>query len=267
MTLSRRQWIRYTTVTGLGLGAGLLTSACGEELLAPLEGPDEGHLAARPGPPVFAAVKGVSALKLGNSKRDGFRFIPSTYVAGDVLPLLIVLHGYGGDGYGMIQPYLQWAENNKVALLAPDSRNVSWDRGFGSFDIDVRFMDGALSDTFLQVDIHPAKIAVAGYSDGASYALSLGLTNGDLFSNILAFSPGYMSPNVARGTPTVFVSHGTEDTILRIDRTSRRFVPKLRGLNYEVEYREFDGGHTIPAAIRSEGLQWLTTAWSGVESA
>lgn len=262
MTLSRRQWIRWTSLTGLGLGTGVLTSACGEEVLAPLVGPDEGHLAARPGAPVFTSVKGVSPLRLGNAKRDGFRFIPSTHVAGDILPMLVLLHGYGGDGYGMFQPYLQWAEDNKVVLLAPDSRNVSWDRGFGSFDIDVRFMDGALSDTFLQVAINPAKIALAGYSDGASYALSLGLTNGDLFSQVIAYAPGYLAPNVARGKPKVFVSHGIQDTILRIDRTSRRFVPKLRDLNYDVEYREFDGGHSLPSAIRDEGLQWLKTLWT-----
>lgn len=232
-------------------------------MLAPLVGPEEGHLAARPGLPVFSADKGVTALALGNSKRDGWRFVPTTYTVGDVLPLLVLLHGYGGDGYGMLQPYLQWAEDNKVVLMAPDSRNVSWDRGFGSFGVDVRYIDTALSDTFLQIAIDPVKIALAGYSDGASYALSLGLTNGDLFTEVLAFSPGYMVPNVARGKPPVFMSHGDKDAILNIDRTSRVFVPKLRKLGYTVEYREFDGGHTVPSAIRNDGLQWLLSSWSG----
>ncbi len=31
-----------------------------------------------------------------------------------------------------------------------------------------------------------------GFSDGASYALSLGVPNGDLFTHIVAFSPGFM---------------------------------------------------------------------------
>jgi predicted esterase len=31
-----------------------------------------------------------------------------------------------------------------------------------------------------------------GFSDGASYALSLGLANGDLFTHVLGFSPGFM---------------------------------------------------------------------------
>lgn len=39
----------------------------------------------------------------------------------------------------------------------------------------------------------------AGFSDGASYALSLGLPNGNLFSHIVAFSPGFMrAPTLVR---------------------------------------------------------------------
>lgn len=240
---------------------GLVTTGCGEEMLAPLVDPEEGHLVSRPGVPVFIPVAGVAELGIGN-KRDGWRFVPTTYVPGDSLPLLVFLHGYGGDGYGVMQPYLQWAEDHKVVLLAPDSRNVTWDRGFGSFDVDARFIDTALSDTFLRTAIDPAKVALAGFSDGASYALSLGLSNGDLFSELLAFSPGYMVPNGTRGKPAVFVSHGTQDTVLNIDRTSRVFIPKLRAENYDVEYREFEGGHTIPASIRLDALQWLLASWN-----
>ncbi len=49
-----------------------------------------------------------------------------------------------------------------------------------------------------------------------------------------------------RDKPPVFVSHGTGDELLRSDKTSRRFVPQLEREGYEVRYREFDGGHTVP---------------------
>jgi phospholipase/carboxylesterase len=35
-------------------------------------------------------------------------------------------------------------------------------------------------------------VALGGFSDGASYALSLDLTNGDLFASLIAFSPGFI---------------------------------------------------------------------------
>lgn len=40
------------------------------------------------------------------------------------------------------------------------------------------------------VAIDPAHVAIGGFSDGASCALSLGLVNGDLFTHVMAFSPG-----------------------------------------------------------------------------
>ena len=70
--------------------------------------------------------------------------------------------------------------------------------------------------------------AVSGFSDGASYALSLGVANGDLFDSVIAFSPGVLAPRVSKGRPRFFVSRGTEDQVLPIGRTSRRLVPELR---------------------------------------
>jgi hypothetical protein len=56
--------------------------------------------------------------------------------------------------------------------------------------------------------VDPTRLAVGGFSDGTSYALSLGLTNGDLFSHVLAFSPGFAVPARRRGRPRLFLSHG-----------------------------------------------------------
>ena len=45
--------------------------------------------------------------------------------------------------------------------------------------------------------------------------------------------------------------------MLPIDRTSRLLVPELRELDYEVEYVEFDGPHTVPPAVARRALAWL----------
>ena len=97
-------------------------------------------------------------------------------------------------------------------------------------------------------------MAVGGFSDGASYALSLGITNGDLFTHVMAFSPGFMAPAGQMGSPRIFVSHGTRDGVLPIDRCSRKIVPQLERADYDVLYREFDGGHTISPEIALEAV-------------
>lgn len=260
--ISRREWLRLGSTATLGTLAVMSAGAmgCGEQSLAPLEDPEEGHLAARPTTPVFTPQIGVNPLGIDRG-RDGLRFVPTTWRPGEALPLLVTLHGGGADAYSGIQPFLPFAESARVILISPDSRNVTWDRRYGGFAVDARFMDNALSDTFLRCAIDPAKIAIAGFSDGASYALSLGLTNGDLFKQIVAFSPGFMIPNVQRGKPEIFVSHGTQDSIQPIDTNSRVFVPRLQAANYDVTYREFAGGHQMPPAVTTEAFAWLQAEW------
>lgn len=264
VALTRRQWLQVTSRATLGAtlaaSAGALLAGCEDVAFAPLEDPEDGHLVARPGAPVFAAQVGVQELGIGLS-RDGFRFIPTTYRAGEALPLLVTLHGAGGGGYAGLRPFLGLAEAARFVMVSPDSRGATWDRTYGSFGPDSRFIDNALSDTFLRCDIDRQRMAILGFSDGASYALSLGRTNGDLFSKIVAFSPGFMKPNVERGKPGVFVSHGIRDSILRIDRTSRRLVPRLRENGYDVTYEEFDGTHEIPPAIAADAFAWLVAGW------
>jgi predicted esterase len=122
----------------------------------------------------------------------------------------------------------------------------------------VAFIDEALASTFRKCSIDASRIAVCGFSDGASYALALGTTNGDVFKRIIAFSPGFLSMKDRTGTPSIFVSHGTGDKILSIDSTSRLIVPRLRAAGYQTEYLEFPGGHTVPADVSDAAMRWFT---------
>jgi len=74
----------------------------------------------------------------------------------------------------------------------------------------------------------------------------------------IEFSPGFVAPARHSGSPRIFVSHGTRDVVLPIDRCSRRIVPQLERADYEVLYREFDGGHTISPDIALEAVGWFT---------
>ena len=125
------------------------------------------------------------------------------------------------------------------------------------FGADVAFIDQALAWTFERYAIDPDSIGVAGFSDGASYALSLGLANGDLFGRVMAFSPGFVAPAPLQGRPRLFISHGTADTVLPIDQCSRRIVPLLRQASYDVTYQEFDGPHTVPPEIAQAAVAWF----------
>ncbi len=172
-------------------------------------------------------------------------------------PLVVLLHGAGGDAAGGLRPLADLADDANLVLLAPEARGRTWDVIEGGVGPDAAAIDALLTDLFARLPIDPGRLALGGFSDGASYALSLGIANGELFTHLLAFSPGFAAPPATRGMPAIFVSHGTQDAVLPIARCSRRLVPALRGAGYAVDYREFEGGHTVPEAIAQDAVRWL----------
>lgn len=216
----------------------------------------EGRLLARPGEPTTPIEPGMHALGL-HGERDVLLYVPSGYRPEQPAPFVLSLHGAGGNENGGLYPLRELADEFGLILLSPASRGRTWDVILGGFGPDVTFLDRALALAFDHCAIDPERIAVGGFSDGASYALSLGITNGDLFHHILAFSPGFAAPGPQQGVPRIFVSHGTRDEVLRIDYTSRRVVPVLRDAGYDVRYREFNGPHTVPLEVAREGVDWF----------
>jgi predicted esterase len=186
-------------------------------------------------------------------ERDAILQLPKT-AADSPLPLLLMLHGAGQSADDMFW-YLGTAhEEAGVAVLAPNSRDLSWDAIRDDFGPDVDFLNRALERALDSALIDPTRLAIGGFSDGASYAISLGLINGDLFKKVVAFSPGFIIDGTPNGKPRFFVSHGTNDRILPIDRCGRRIATQLKARGYDVTFREFDGGHEIPEPVAKEGL-------------
>jgi|SRR5579884_28528 len=216
----------------------------------------EGRLLARAAPVVGSAPRGLQRLGL-DTRRDGLLYVPVDYEPSRPAPLVLMLHGAGGSAQHGLHPFQGLANRYGLILLAPDSRDSTWDVILGEYGPDVRFIERALTQTLGRYAVDPERIAVGGFSDGASYALSLGLINGDLFGFITAFSPGFMAPTRRQGLPRVYISHGTQDEVLPIDHCSRRIVPPLKRAGYDVRYHEFDGPHTVPAEIAREAADWF----------
>ena len=224
----------------------------------PVNPANSGLLRSRPSQPSETGSSGLHPLKL-DGQRDGILYVPTSYRGDRPAPLILMLHGAGGDAEGALKILHHLVDSVGALVLAVDSRRQTWDVIMGAYGPDVAFIDQALAQTFSRYAIDPHRVGVAGFSDGASYALSLGIMNGDLFTQVLAFSPGFMAPVRQVGEPQIFISHGTQDGVLPIDRCSRKLVPQLKAANYNVLYQEFEGPHTVPTAIAQAALQWFTT--------
>src|SRR5262245_4798988 len=227
----------------------VLLAACATEV------GQAGRLTARPHEHHAAVgMRGELSLGLGDGRRDGRLYVPTRTRAS--YPLMLLLHGATGSGEHIERRLQQIAEEFGFIILAPDSRGGTWDIARTSLGPDVEFIDRALKNVFTRYPIDTAHVAIAGFSDGASYALTVGIINGDLFTHIIAFSPGFIGTHYGYGKPPIFISHGTADEILDVDRTSRVFVPGLRRNGYRVIFRQFDGPHTIPPEVAREAARW-----------
>lgn len=249
---SRRDFVRG----GLTALVAPLAARCAEPTPVELASP---RLTARPGTPIFAPSPGLTPLNIGTT-RDGLLYVPTGYTPDRPAPLFVALHGAGGSGASWVS-YPARAEARGMVLLLPDSRGSTWDLVLGHLGPDVAFLNEALRHTFERCRIDASRLALGGFSDGASYALSLGISNGDLFSHLVGFSPGFLAPREPIvGQPRVYVAHGTDDTVLPVANTRTVIVPALRDAGYDVRYEEFAGGHEVPSAISDTALDWVSGA-------
>jgi phospholipase/carboxylesterase len=194
-------------------------------------------------------------LKLENG-RDGVLFVPKGYKRDKPTPLLIWLHGAGGSG-NVSENMAALADEFGFIVLAPDSRDWTWDAILGQYGPDVDYLQRALKQTLTRYNLDRDRIWLGGFSDGASYSLSLGISYGDIFRKIYAGAPGVMQPIEANGKPAIFISHGRQDQTMPIDETSRKFVPRLKALGYDVTYEEYDARHQLPPEMLRKVIEWF----------
>ncbi|CAA9342217.1 MAG: hypothetical protein AVDCRST_MAG72-895 [uncultured Nocardioidaceae bacterium] len=259
---------RAVLTGGLAFGLTWVVGGCqegGEELTAdaPLGGRDsgkegglsQGRLRFRPDAPSGTTGRtGEITLRPRPEAPQAYGYVPPAVEDGPVR-LVLFLHGAGGDASRSVNALRSFADEERLLLLAPQSTGTTWDAIGGEFGADVENIDRLLAKAAAAYPVR--SYTVAGFSDGGSYALSLGIGNGDVFDSVMAFSPCFSAAEIRTGRPRFFVSHGTEDEVLPIDQCSRQIVARLRQNGYVVTFEEFAGGHKNSPEIKDKAIDWL----------
>ncbi|MFL9842757.1 PHB depolymerase family esterase [Sphingomonas sp. ST-64] len=221
----------------------------------------------------FAQTERAAAAPAGQIAlpEDAIAYIPPRAIG--AAPLLVLLHGATERPQSMVARFRAEADRRGIVLLAPKSAGDTWDM-IADFDrrrsqvvrsrsarlnVDPPRINRAIRALLERASVDPARIALGGFSDGASYALTIGSDNPGFFRTLLVFSPGmlYLSPRRSPGQ-RVFLSHGSSDPVLSFQASKSRFVPQLRKEGLAVTFREFDGRHELPDIVLQEAVaMWL----------
>ncbi|MFC1527458.1 alpha/beta hydrolase [Candidatus Neomarinimicrobiota bacterium] len=230
--------------------AMLLFISCKEDV-----GTGDPRLTAQLVVPKQIATKGLTQLVFGGNM-DGILYVPESYSPDKTMPLMVAFHGAGGNS-NFWKSYYDRAEARDMIFIAIDSQSRTWDLIIEDYGDDVQVIDKALKYVFNRCNIDPEHIALCGFSDGATYALSLGISNGDLFSHLIGYSPGYVISVDPVGKPKIYISHGTNDPVLPVEGSRDYILPNFINMGYDITYYEFRGGHTLPSSISEMSLDWF----------
>lgn len=214
---------------------------------------------------------------------EAVAYVPAS--AGANPPLLVLLHGAGRGRLWMIEHFRAEADRRGIVLLAPTSKGVTWDavsialapstgdnplemkmgRRFSS-SRDSKRVDAAIANLARAVPVDRSRTVLAGFSDGATFALAMGMARSEQFAAVIAWSPGIAieTASPARGR-RVFVSHGRQDPTLHFEVTCGEVVPLLQGEGAKVSFVAFDGVHEVPKTAKDGFLDAAFGAAAGAQ--
>ncbi|WP_051531606.1 alpha/beta hydrolase [Sphingomonas sp. URHD0057] len=180
-------------------------------------------------------------------------------------PVLILLHGAGGYPLDFLEQMKPVADQRGLMLLFPHSRGRTWDfiqnlaaeRDPWRGGLDAHRIDQSLGDLFARASVDRKRVVLLGFSDGASYGLSLGTANPQLFSAVVGLSPGmFVPPDRVDREQRIFIAHGRSDHVLAFQNTSETIVRQLRGGGANLVFRPFAGDHQIEGKVLLEALDF-----------
>lgn len=205
-----------------------------------------------------AAARAGTPVSIERVTPNTFAYVPTVTAPA---PLIVLLHGAGGDARTFMGQFKRDADERGVVLLSVQSSGRTWaQRKPKDGEADVANIRAAIESLSGRASIAPGRTVVMGFSDGASYALSVGIAYPELFPTIVAFSPGYaFAPSKLDTTQRIFISHSRRDPILPADNT-RRMVEALERAGFEPEVHWFNGGHEIDPQLKAAAFDFALGA-------
>jgi predicted esterase len=190
--------------------------------------------------------------KVDNTLQPYRIFVPSSYDGSKPFPLIVALHGMGGDENSYFDLYANGAfkleaEQRGYIVVCPKGRQPA-SMYLGAAEQDV--MD-VIAEVRRDYRIDPDRIYMTGHSMGGFGTWSIAMNHPDLFAAIAPVAGGGDPSSMAKiAHIPQLVIHGDDDKTVSVER-SRQMVAAAKRVGAEVRYLEIPKGDHITVAART----------------
>ncbi len=187
-----------------------------------------------------------------NSLQPYRLFVPTSYDGSKPYPLIVALHGMGGDENSYFDQYLQGAfkveaEKRGYLVACPKGRQPA-SMYVGAAERDV--LD-VIEEVRRAYRIADDRIYMTGHSMGGFGTWSIAINHPDLFAALAPVAGGGNPAGMSKiAHIPQFVVHGDNDKTVPVER-SRVMVEAAKRLSVELKYLEIPGGDHITVAPRT----------------
>lgn len=183
-------------------------------------------------------------VEVGGAVLEYALFVPKRYTSRRAWPLILSLHGAGGNGPGEIDfIWTRHLSDWKGLIAAPSGHppGAQW------FPAQEAFVLKVLEDVCTRAHIDTNRVYCNGFSNGGNGAWFYGENHPGRFAAMCTRGGGNPSPGLLVNllhVPT-YIIHGESDPVIKVD-SDRKAAGELKKLGYEVVYTEVAGGGHKP---------------------
>lgn len=201
-------------------------------------------------------------VRIENGPSSGVLLTPEVMDPARSYPLITVLHGAGRQDEMLVKACRSEPERRQALFFVPRSVAPTWDLIAGGGRVDLDFLEHAYDLIYRRYRVDAFSQCLIGYSDGASYALSVGLSNARFFSALMVWAAGFvvLDPATADASapkPRLYLEHGTHDQLFAFEQVALPMKQNLEKAGYDVTFSVDEGGRHWPSgSFQSEALDW-----------
>ena len=177
-------------------------------------------------PAVAASHDQTGAIRVGSESRSYLIHVPPSHPLANRLPLLLVFHGGGSQGAGMLRltGFDQLSDREGFVAVYPNGLDRHWNDGRSNDPAqsdDVGFIGALLDKLEHEYPVDTTRIFAVGISNGGFFSQYLALKLSWRFAAIASVAATLgqgIAPGAAPGDPvSVLMIHGTSDPIVAYD--------------------------------------------------